>query len=240
MFTKHGELAVWERLSAVQANCAIEATLDACLARISNRVSGAGGRRRGTGGGCSLPAPARRATAVGDWIESSFGSCGIGNTDPLAPGELSVESPAAAAAQAPPWLLLEPAHSHPCCLLHRAASAAAQGCSRQVLPLPRAHAPWPLPPPPPPRLQVRERPLNSLGSRIPSWLHMSHIGAPAIASWGCDDDGTSLAPGSSGGRATGRGAGSKKRGTRTHRAKSVLANASIMQMLLHGILQDAL
>lgn len=119
---------------------------------------------------------------------------------------------------------------------------AAGRCCPSLAPMPHG----PSPPPPPPRLQVRERPLNSLGSRIPSWLHMSHIGAPAIASWGCDDDGTSLAPGSSGGRAGGRarrlaeGAGSKRRGTRTHRAKSVLANASIMQMLLHGILQDAL
>lgn len=70
--TRYGELAVWERLSAIRANCAIEATLDACLARITN--------------------------------------------------------------------------------------------------------------------SLRQRPLGSLGSRIPSWLHMSSIGAPAIASWGTGDE----------------------------------------------------
>lgn len=32
--------------------------------------------------------------------------------------------------------------------------------------------------------RARERPLSSLGSRVPSWLHMSHIGTPAVASWG--------------------------------------------------------
>jgi TAG lipase/steryl ester hydrolase/phospholipase A2/LPA acyltransferase len=36
-----GELAVWEKLSAVESNCAIEAALDACLARLSNKVGGA-------------------------------------------------------------------------------------------------------------------------------------------------------------------------------------------------------
>jgi hypothetical protein len=36
--TKQGELATWEKLSAVEANCAIEATLDACLARLTNKA----------------------------------------------------------------------------------------------------------------------------------------------------------------------------------------------------------
>ncbi len=72
--TKSGEQAIWEKLGAIEANCAVEATLDACLARITN--------------------------------------------------------------------------------------------------------------------SVRERPLGTLGSRIPSWLHMSHIGSPAIASWGQTTSGT--------------------------------------------------
>ncbi|KAF6256280.1 acyl transferase/acyl hydrolase/lysophospholipase [Scenedesmus sp. NREL 46B-D3] len=36
--TKQGELAIWEKLSAIEANCTIEATLDACLARLTNKV----------------------------------------------------------------------------------------------------------------------------------------------------------------------------------------------------------
>jgi TAG lipase/steryl ester hydrolase/phospholipase A2/LPA acyltransferase len=35
--SKAGELAIWEKLSAIEANCAVEASLDACLARISNK-----------------------------------------------------------------------------------------------------------------------------------------------------------------------------------------------------------
>lgn len=70
---KTGELSIWEKLSAIQANCQIEATLDACLARITNKV--------------------------------------------------------------------------------------------------------------------RERPLGGLSRRIPSWLNMSFIGQPAVASWGCADHG---------------------------------------------------
>jgi hypothetical protein len=46
----------------------------------------------------------------------------------------------------------------------------------------------PSPATPPLSLQVlntaRERPLAPTRSRIPSWLHMAHIGQPAIASWG--------------------------------------------------------
>lgn len=33
-----GELAIWEKLSAIETNCTIEATLDACLARLTNKV----------------------------------------------------------------------------------------------------------------------------------------------------------------------------------------------------------
>jgi TAG lipase/steryl ester hydrolase/phospholipase A2/LPA acyltransferase len=36
--TKLGELHVWEKLSAIEANCAVEATLDACLARLTNQA----------------------------------------------------------------------------------------------------------------------------------------------------------------------------------------------------------
>jgi TAG lipase/steryl ester hydrolase/phospholipase A2/LPA acyltransferase len=36
--TKSGELAIWEKLSAIETNCTIEATLDACLARLTNKV----------------------------------------------------------------------------------------------------------------------------------------------------------------------------------------------------------
>ena len=36
--TKLGELHVWEKLSAIEANCAVEATLDACLARLANKA----------------------------------------------------------------------------------------------------------------------------------------------------------------------------------------------------------
>jgi hypothetical protein len=36
--TKLGELHVWEKLSAIEANCAVEATLDACLARLTNKA----------------------------------------------------------------------------------------------------------------------------------------------------------------------------------------------------------
>lgn len=36
--TKHGELAIWEKLSAIETNCTIEATLDACLARLTNKA----------------------------------------------------------------------------------------------------------------------------------------------------------------------------------------------------------
>jgi TAG lipase/steryl ester hydrolase/phospholipase A2/LPA acyltransferase len=33
-----GELAIWEKLSAIETNCTIEATLDACLARLTNKA----------------------------------------------------------------------------------------------------------------------------------------------------------------------------------------------------------
>ena len=33
-----GEVAAWEKLSAIECNCTIEATLDSCMASISNRV----------------------------------------------------------------------------------------------------------------------------------------------------------------------------------------------------------
>lgn len=36
--TKQGELAIWEKLSAIETNCTIEATLDACLARLTNKA----------------------------------------------------------------------------------------------------------------------------------------------------------------------------------------------------------
>ncbi|KIY92161.1 triacylglycerol lipase SDP1 [Monoraphidium neglectum] len=36
--TKLGERHVWEKLSAIEANCAVEATLDACLARLTNKA----------------------------------------------------------------------------------------------------------------------------------------------------------------------------------------------------------
>jgi TAG lipase/steryl ester hydrolase/phospholipase A2/LPA acyltransferase len=36
--TKLGEKHVWEKLAAIEANCAVEATLDACLARLTNRA----------------------------------------------------------------------------------------------------------------------------------------------------------------------------------------------------------
>lgn len=32
--------------------------------------------------------------------------------------------------------------------------------------------------------KAREQPMAPMRSRIPSWLHMAHIGQPAIASWG--------------------------------------------------------
>ena len=31
-------MATWEKLSAIECNCAIEATLDNCLAKVSNQV----------------------------------------------------------------------------------------------------------------------------------------------------------------------------------------------------------
>jgi len=36
--TQQGELAIWEKLSAIETNCTIEATLDACLARLTNKA----------------------------------------------------------------------------------------------------------------------------------------------------------------------------------------------------------
>lgn len=33
-----GELAIWQKLSAIETNCTIEATLDACLARLTNKA----------------------------------------------------------------------------------------------------------------------------------------------------------------------------------------------------------
>jgi hypothetical protein len=35
---QQGELAIWEKLSAIETNCTIEATLDACLARLTNKA----------------------------------------------------------------------------------------------------------------------------------------------------------------------------------------------------------
>ncbi|GAX78039.1 hypothetical protein CEUSTIGMA_g5481.t1 [Chlamydomonas eustigma] len=37
---KVGEVAAWEKLSAIECNCAIEATLDSCLAKVTNQVRG--------------------------------------------------------------------------------------------------------------------------------------------------------------------------------------------------------
>lgn len=42
---KVGEVATWEKISAIECNCSIEATLDKCLANIANQV----GRQRGGG-----------------------------------------------------------------------------------------------------------------------------------------------------------------------------------------------
>lgn len=33
-----GEVATWEKLSAIECNCTIEATLDKCLAHMANQV----------------------------------------------------------------------------------------------------------------------------------------------------------------------------------------------------------
>ena len=37
---KVGEVATWEKLNAIECNCTIEATLDNCLARVTNQVRG--------------------------------------------------------------------------------------------------------------------------------------------------------------------------------------------------------
>lgn len=35
-----GEVAVWGRMSAIECNCVLEATLDKCVAKVQSQVSG--------------------------------------------------------------------------------------------------------------------------------------------------------------------------------------------------------
>eukprot|EP00879_Flechtneria_rotunda_P003920 GHRR01004160.1.p1 GENE.GHRR01004160.1~~GHRR01004160.1.p1 ORF type:complete len:615 (+),score=190.72 GHRR01004160.1:341-2185(+) len=65
--TRQGELAIWEKLSVIETNCTIEATLDACLARLTNKA-----RERPLSGLCGripswLSMPTIGQQAVASW-----------------------------------------------------------------------------------------------------------------------------------------------------------------------------
>ncbi len=42
-----GELATWEKISAIECNCTIEATLDKCVQKLTNQVSSSKGLATG-------------------------------------------------------------------------------------------------------------------------------------------------------------------------------------------------
>ncbi|KAK9821995.1 hypothetical protein WJX81_006133 [Elliptochloris bilobata] len=68
---RQGEQSTWAKLSAIQANCGIETTLDACMVAASKMVAegrAANARSRGSRG--RLNAPARRAR-VPSWVNMS-------------------------------------------------------------------------------------------------------------------------------------------------------------------------
>jgi len=69
-----GEQSTWAKLSAIQANCGIETTLDACMVAASRQVAerrAAGARVRGSRG--RLAAPAKRARCP-SWVNMSIGA----------------------------------------------------------------------------------------------------------------------------------------------------------------------
>jgi len=69
-----GEQSTWAKLSAIQANCGIETTLDACMVAASRQVAerrAAGVRVRGSRG--RLVAPAKRARCP-SWVNMSIGA----------------------------------------------------------------------------------------------------------------------------------------------------------------------
>lgn len=92
--TKVGEIATWERLSAIECNCSLEATLDKCLAKITNSLRGRQTAAKGLGNKVpswlhisALPQHMRSVMSWGDHIEgadtttlTSWGSTDIADT----------------------------------------------------------------------------------------------------------------------------------------------------------------
>ena len=66
---KAGELAIWEKLTAIETNCAVEASLDACLARISNKQ-----RERPLGALSSRIPSWLSMNAIGQQVVASWGN----------------------------------------------------------------------------------------------------------------------------------------------------------------------
>lgn len=91
---KVGEVATWERISAIECNCSIEATLDKCLAKITNSLRGRQTIAKGLGSKVpswmhipGIPQHMRSVLSWGDHIDgadtttlTSWGSADIAST----------------------------------------------------------------------------------------------------------------------------------------------------------------
>ncbi|GLC33103.1 hypothetical protein PLESTB_000370100 [Pleodorina starrii] len=101
---KVGEVATWEKLSAIECNCTIEATLDKCLAHITNQVRGYRLQRMHNRIPSWLHMSAVGLPAVASWGGSEFAEAAAGAARHHAswgsPSAFDDEAAAAAAAAA--------------------------------------------------------------------------------------------------------------------------------------------